>query len=165
MAYFIFNKDTNDLYKIAASQSVMDDNKGFQNDHVDIIDVSDSDFNNYKNHETEASRNGDNITWTTINPAPRFNFTDELQNYIDHISSVINEWLKNSSNKPMASSVIAYRDYIQNLDVDSIITNPSADATWTESTNSYSDGTALESSLEKYVTDQGQTSYHIFELL
>jgi len=166
MAYLIFNKNTSDLYKISANQTIMDANKGFQNEHVDVVEINESDFNNFKNGVTKiSSRDGDTITWTTVSPSVRFNFQTKLQNTIDHKVNIINEWLKVCSTRPMASSVISYRDFIKGLDVTSIITEPSESATYDEASDTYSDGTALQSSLEKYVTDQGETSYHELELL
>tara|TARA_R100001460_G_scaffold2646_7_gene8502 strand:- start:4844 stop:5353 length:510 start_codon:yes stop_codon:yes gene_type:complete len=169
MAYLIFNKgDNSGIYRIAANQDVLDANKGFHNEHMDVVDISDSDFNNFKHRITDfVSRDGDSITWKTYNPGIKFHTRAELQKHIEEVVEHINSWLNLSNNhsKPMASSVETYRDYIRSMDINSIITDPSDSATYDFTTETWSDGTPLNSSLEKYVTDQGQTSYNIFELL
>jgi len=169
MAYIIFNKgDNSGIYRIAANQDVLDANKGFHNEHMDVIEVNDSDFENFKHRITEfESRDGNSINWTTLNPTQKYHKRSELDSYINEVVNTINEWLRVSNNKdkPMASSVITYRDYIRDIDIDSLITDPSESATFNFETYSWSDGTPLNTSLEKYVTDQGQTSYNTFELL
>jgi len=168
MAYLIFSKNTNFLYQIAADQTFMDANKGFHNEHVDLVEISESDFNNLKFQVTSfASRDGNTITWDTINPAVKFNKHVSLQSEIDWLIGCCDNWLNNESNvsKPMNSSVSDYRNFLKGLDISTIITEPSADATYDAATNSYSDGTPLSKSLIKYVSDQGQTAYHPLELL
>ena len=166
MAYLIFNKNTSNLYKIAANQTFMDANKGFHNEHVDIVEISESDFNNLKFEITSlATRNENTVTWNTLN-VKKFNKHNELQNDIDWLVGICDNWLnlEVNSSKSMYSSVSDYRDYLKGLDISTIITEPSADATYNEASNSYSDGTPLSKSLIKYVSDQGQTAYHPLEL-
>jgi len=167
MAYIIFDKGSNNIYRIAKDQTFLNANKGFADEHMDIIEISENDFNNAKYGVTVfGSRDGATITWNTLNPAPRFNWREELTGHKNKIIEELNTWIKNESNKskPMRDSVISYRDYLNTLDVSSIITDPSENATINESFV-YSDGTPLGSSLEKYAEDQGQTAYHLLELL
>jgi len=169
MAYIIFNKDDNSgIYRIAANQDVLDANKGFHNEHMDVVEVSDTDFNNFKHRETEfVSRDGNSITWRNYETGIKFHYRSDLEKYINDLVDDINEWLRISNNKdkPMASSVITFRDYIRGIDIDSLITDPSESATYDSTTDLWSDGTCLDKTLERYVTDQGQTSYNTFELL
>ena len=74
MAYIIFNKNDNSgIYRIAANQNVLDANKGFHNEHMDVVEVSDSDFNNFKHRITEfESRDGNSINWPTLNPTQKY---------------------------------------------------------------------------------------------
>ena len=167
MAYLIFNKDSSNLYRIAANEAFMDANKGFHNEHVDIVEISESDFNNLKFEITFLnSRDGNTVTWNTPT-AKKFNKHTELQNDIDWLITHCDEWLNSESNtsKPMYSSVSDYKNYLRDLDISTIITEPTADATYDEANNSYSDGTPLSKSLIKHVSDQGQVAYHPLELL
>ena len=128
MAYTIFDKGSNNLLRIAKDQTFLNANKGFQDEHMDIIEISDNDFNNVKYGLTIfGSRNDSTITWNTVSPAPRFNWREELTGHKNKIIEDLNTWINNESNtsKPMRDSVVSYRDYLNNLDVSSIITDPS----------------------------------------
>ena len=61
------------------------------------------------------------------------------------------EWLSDprTLDKPMRSSVIAFSDYLSNIDSASIV----------------SEGNPLRKTLVEYCMDQGQTAYHPCELL
>ena len=98
-----------------------------------------------------------------VDVAFKFAYRAELTDYINSTINKINEWLKLNSSKPLASVATTYRDYISNINVDSLITDPSSDATFSD--GAFSDGTPLNSSLEKYVEDQGVTAININQLL
>ena len=82
-----------------------------------------------------------------VDVAFKFAYRAELTDYINSTINKINEWLKLNSSKPLASVATTYRDYISNINVDSLITDPSSDATFSD--GAFSDGTPLNSSLEK----------------
>ena len=152
MAIFIFDKNTNGvshpLYRMAASQSDFDNNKSLVDEHYDIITVSDDDFNNVKKGIKEvASRTDNTVSYSDCS----FLYNDgaSLQKHINAVTETLDEWLKDNSSKPMHANVQAYRDYINSLDVNSIITAESP----------------LETSLEAYVESQGQTAFHPLQLL
>ena len=48
MAYIIFDKGSNQIGRIAKDQSFMENNKGWNDEHVDVVEISDTDFNNFK---------------------------------------------------------------------------------------------------------------------
>lgn len=167
MAYIIFDKGSNQIGRIAKDQSFMENNKGWNDEHVDVVEINDTDFNNFKQGITNfVSRDGNNITWETINPPIKFTHQSDLQAQIQNIVNHIDKWFETETNKnrPMANDVTTYKQVLENIDVSALITDPSADATQDESFN-YSDGTPLNKSLEKHVIDQGQTAFHPLELL
>ena len=88
---------------------------------------------------------------------------------IDIINS-LKEWLdagdgSNVLNKPMAADVTSYYNWLKNLDLSTVITNPSENATWNEETSSWSDGTPLTGTIEAYGISQGINVFHPLELL
>ena len=152
MAIFIFDKNTNgvnhSLYRMAASQSDFDNNKSLMDEHYDIVTVSDDDFNNVKRGIKEvASRTDNTVSYNDCSFL--YNEGSFLKEYIDSVTTTLDNWLKDNSSKPMHASVQTYRDYINSLDVNSIITAESP----------------LETSLEAYVESQGQTAFHPLQLL
>jgi len=164
MAIFVFNKNSSDLYRIAASQFDWDNNKNSADEHFDIVTVSDDDFNNIvKGTKTVSSRDGNTITYADCTIG--FHTRQDLTNHIALVSKQMNDWLIENSSKPIASNIETYKNYIDNINVSSIITDPSDLSTWDSSTNSYSDGTILNKSLEAYVIDQSQTAFHPLQLL
>lgn len=168
MAFIIFNKNDNSgVYRTAATQTIIDQNKGWNDSHVDVIDVSDDVFNNFRYGTSFfSSRSGNTINWDTGHSV-KYHYKNNLEKEIKELIDDIDEWLNNkgNSNKPMRASVITFKEYLEGIDVSSIITDPSDSATYDESTDSWSDGTPLTKSLIKYCVDQGQTAYHYTELL
>lgn len=153
MAIFIFSKHSDNingsLYRIASSQSVYDANKNWQDDLYDIVTVNDNDYTAVKlGTKSVINKNQNTISYGEINTS--FNTQDSLTNYIDSVINTIDEWLINNSSKPLASSVIAYKNFIRSIDVSSL---------------SITEENPLNSSLEAYVEDQGITAIHSLELL
>jgi hypothetical protein len=153
MAVFVFSKNSDgingSLYKIASSQSVYDDNKNWQDDLYDVITVNDDDYNEVKlGTKSVISKNGSTISYQETNTL--FNTPVSLNSYINSVINIIDEWLTNNSSKPLASSVIAYKNFIRSINVSSL---------------SITEENPLNSSLEAYVENQGITAVHPLELL
>jgi len=168
MAFIIFNKNDNSgIYRIAATQTIIDQNKSWNDSIVDVVDVSDDVFNNFRYRTSSfSSRSGNTITWDTGHVV-KYHFRSELDDEIASLINSIDIWLDNpgNSNKPMRSSVNTFREYLAGISVSDLITDPSDSATYNASTDSWSDGTPMTKSLIKYCVDQGQTAYHPTELL
>jgi|TARA_R100001460_G_scaffold53861_1_gene93050 hypothetical protein len=168
MAIFIFAKNSNDqtgaLCNIVESQTVLDNNWNGDPSNYDMVTVSDELFNSVRLQEKEVvSKNGDTVN--TIDTSVAFTFRSGLTQDINVRINQMDNWLKINSSKPLASSVTTYKNFIAGIDVNSLITDPSPDATFDETTGLYSDGTPLNSSLEKYVEDQGVTAVNGSQLL
>jgi hypothetical protein len=152
MAIFIFSKNSDNklgsLYRIASSQSVYDANKNWQDDLYDLVIVDDIDYNTVKlGTKLVISKNKNTVSYEEINTS--FDTEDSLTIYISSVVNTIDEWLINNSSKPLASSVITYKNFIQSIDVSSL---------------SITEENPLNSSLEAYVENQGVTSIHPLEL-
>ena len=149
MAKFIFKKDSDNVVEgvlsfIANDQSHIDNNKNWDESEFDIIDVSDDDFNNIKlGTKGIVSKNGTNVTYFDV--TYNYDSEEKLNTEISKVTERIDNWLSGNSNKPFASTVTNYKNYINSIDVSSI--------------------TPLNTSLEKYVSDQGQTVVNLYELL
>jgi hypothetical protein len=168
MAIFIFRKDSNDqtgaLCNIAENQTVLDNNWNGNSLNYDMVNVSDELFNSVRLQEKAIiSKNGETVN--TIDLSVAHNFKAGLTSEINTKIDAMNKWLKINSSKPLASSVTTYKNFITNIDVNNLITDPSDGATFDETTGLYSDGTPLNSSLEKYVENQGVTAIHCSQLL
>jgi len=168
MAIFIFAKNSDNqegsLYRIADNQSDYDLNKNWNDDMYDLVTVSESDFNSVKlKNKNVVSKNGNTVTYDDV--VWKYTLASVLQNDINNSIADIENWLSVNSEKPMASGVTTYLNYLKGLDATNIVTDPSSDATYDESTNTYSDGTPLNMSLESYAVSQGQTPYIILQLL
>ena len=166
MALFVFLKNFDNiegtLVGISESQSALDNNWSYNSSDYDIVTVEDDLYNKVRLIQKRVlSKNGESVN--TEDVAFKFAYRAELTDYINSTINKINEWLKLNSSKPLASVATTYRDYISNINVDSLITDPSSDATFSD--GAFSDGTPLNSSLEKYVEDQGVTAIHCSQLL
>ena len=69
MAIFIFSKNSNNqigsFYKMASDQYVYDNNKNWKDSDYDIVNVSETDFNDVKfGHKTVVSKNNDNVSFS-----------------------------------------------------------------------------------------------------
>lgn len=168
MAIFIFSKNSDDklgsVVGIAENQSVLDDNWDHDQSNYDLVTVTDDLYNDVRLMQKEIiSKNGDTVN--TENLSLAYDYRAGLTAYINQQLSEINAWLERNPSKPLASTVTTYKNYISNIDVDTLITDPSDDATHDTSTGLYSDGTPFNYSLEKYVEDQGVTAINSKQLL
>lgn len=168
MAIFVFHKNSDgqegSLYRIADNQTNYDANKNWGDGLYDTVTVSDSDFEAVKlGNKTVVSKTGNSVTYRDM--SVRYNFAVDLQEEINRRISDIEQWLKSNSSKPMASGVTTYLNYLKNLKATDIVTDPSESATVDDDTATWSDGTALNSTLETYAQGQGQTVYSSLQLL
>ena len=168
MAIFVFHKNSDgqegSLYKIADNQTNYDANKNWGDDLYDTVTVSDSDFEAVKlGNKIVVSKTGDSVTYQDM--SVRYDFAVDLQKEINRRISDIEKWLESNSSKPMASGVTTYLNYLKNLKATDIVTDPSESATVDDDTAIWSDGTALNSTLETYAQGQGQTVYSSLQLL
>lgn len=168
MAIFVFHKNSDgqegSLYRIADNQTNYDANKNWGDGLYDTVTVSDSDFEAVKlGNKTVVSKTGNSVTYRDM--SVRYNFAVDLQEEINRRISDIEQWLKSNSSKPMASGVTTYLNYLKNLKATDIVTDPSESATVDDDTAIWSDGTALNSTLETYAQGQGQTVYSSLQLL
>ena len=158
MAIFIFQKNSSDIYRIAENQEVMDQNKNFFDDQYDLVTVNQENFDGLRlNKKTIVSRVGDTVT---LEDFP-ISFTESamMQEDINSIISVIDEYLISNSNKPMASDIITYKNYIQTINPKTLITDE--DFSKTPPTPPI----PLNSSVEEYVENQGIKTINILQLL
>ena len=170
MAILIFTKDSdnkeNCLYRMAASQAIYDANKNWNEGEYELVTISDDEYNNIKNGTKEVvKRNGDTIQY--LDHTVKFHKYLELRNEISSKIDVAKKWLLAGMNasKPMASDVSTYINWLEGLDVTSLITEPSDSATWDQETVSWSDGTPLTISIEAHGIAQGVNVFHPLELL
>lgn len=145
MPKLIFAKNGSDtrgqLYKIARDQNHIDNNADWSQDLYDIVEVSQSDYDNVKLNLKGVLWDGTNVTYEDI----AYDQHDEDHaGHKTHTLNHINEWLEENSSKPFATNVTTYRDYVNTLDVSSIPNNES---------------------FEKWINDQGQEVVSLFELL
>jgi len=152
MAKLIFDNNIfTEIHRMAESETFMDANKSFHNEHMTIIEINNTDFSNFKKGLSRfVSCDGTNVVWESITPdsitAPE-GLQAEIDYYVDHLDN----WIAASKNqnKPMWSDVSDFRDYIKGLNPSSIVT----------------EGNPLNSTLVKYTMDQGEKAFHLFELL
>jgi|TARA_R100001460_G_scaffold35576_4_gene68413 hypothetical protein len=144
MAYLIFNKTDSSLYKIAANETDKD-NLNIIDDQWTIKDISDSDFTLVKNGEKLVELSGDTVTYTDVNMT--YESADLLQEWINNIISLINDFKANGNNQsnPNYDSVVAYGQYLNDFDT-STITYP------------------LDKSWEQYCADTGVTYFNSLQL-
>ena len=152
MAIFIFSKNSNDvegsLYRIASDQSVYDANKNWLDDLYDLVTVEDINYNDVKlGRKSVISKNGNTVSYQEVNKL--FDTPVSLSNYINNVTNAIDEWLINNSSKPLASLVVTYKNFIQSIDVNTLVTEENP----------------LNSSLEAYVENKGIAAIHPLELL
>ncbi len=152
MAYLIFNlNDFSGINQIAENDSILNENKNFHNEHRSIVEINNTDFLNFKKGLVEfVSCDGSNVVWNSL-PTPSFPEAGSFDQEINFYQTNVEAWLAESrtNDKPMRASVIAFRDYLLTIDSSSIIT----------------EGNPLEKTLVQYVMDQGQTAFHLCELL
>ncbi len=158
MAYLIFNlNDFSAINQIAENDSILNENKNFHNEHRSIVEINNTDFLNFKKGLADfVSCDGSNVVWNPLvsteeKPFPFYTDPDAFDKEIDFFQKSLHQWLSDprTLDKPMRSSVIAFSDYLSNIDSASIV----------------SEGNPLRKTLVEYCMDQGQTAYHPCELL
>mgnify|MGYP003115679581 FL=1 len=152
MAYLIFNlNDFSGIHQMAENNSIMDQNKNFHNEHRSIVEIDNTDYLNFKKGIKDfVSCDGSNVIWTSA-PAVSYSTAELFSEDIKHHLNITENWLTKprTQNKPMRSLVISFRDYLKNINPSSVIT----------------EGNPLESTVIKYVMDQGENAFHPLELL
>ena len=161
MAVAIFTKNSDNiegaLVGIAENESILENPSDY-----DIVNISDDLYNDIRLEQKRIiDKNGDNVNVAEMSIV--FILKADLTNYINKAVSELNNWLKRKPSHSLATAATTYKDYISNLNVDSLITDPS-EGTFTGADN-LGDGTPLMSSLEKYVEDQGVTVVNTKQLL
>ena len=158
MAIFIFLKNSSNLYRITENQEVMDQNKNFFDNQYDLVTVSQEDFDNVRlNKKSFLNRVENTVTLQDITVS--FTETARMQENINSIVSTIDNYLISNSNKPMASDVITYKNYIQTIDPKTLITDEDFSKT------PITPPIPLNSSVEEYVENQGIKAINILQLL
>jgi hypothetical protein len=168
MAIFIFTKNSDDvensIFCIAANQTVLDENKNWDENKYDVLTVSDNDFNEVKlGNKIIKSKNGNTVTYET--PVYKYYLAKHIQAALDTKIAAFEKYVKNHPSKPMTNSVNTWITYLKSLDPSTMITEPSADATFNNDTLSWSNGTPLTTSIEAYANSQGQTVISVLELI
>lgn len=158
MAIFIFQQNTHYLYRIAESQSVMNENKNFIDAEYDLVTVSQENFNDIRlKKKIITNRQGSSITFQDFPLS--FTKHSDMQQEINGIISVIDDYLLNNSEKPMASNIINYKNYLKTINPSTVITEEDNSVTPAIA------GVPLNSSVEEYCENQGQTAINLLQLL
>jgi hypothetical protein len=158
MAIFIFIKNSPGLYRIAENQEVLDSNKNFSDSEYDLVTVSQEDFNSLRlNKKTIINRVENTVT---LKDTPvSFTESAKMQENINSITSVIDSYLISNSNKPMASDIITYKNYIQTIDPKTLITDEDFSKT------PITPPIPLNMSVEEYAENQGIKAINTLQLL
>ena len=151
MAVAIFTKNSDNiegaLVGIAENESILENPSDY-----DIVNISDDLYNDIRLEQKRIiDKNGDNVNVAEISIV--FILKADLTNYINKAVSELNNWLKRKPSHSLATAATTYKDYISNLNVDSLITDPS-EGTFTGADN-LGDGTPLMSSLENMLKIKG----------
>jgi hypothetical protein len=160
MAIFIFLKNTPDLYRIAENQDIMDQNKNFFDHEYDLVTVSQEDFHNVRlNKIFILNRTENTVTFEQENANIFFTKQLQLQEHINSIVSAINSYLDNNLNKPMASDIITYKNYLLTIKPSTLITEEDM------SVDPPISAVRLNGSIEEYVENQGIKAINLLQLL
>ena len=140
---FVKNNDITkgNLFKIAKDQSHIDNNADWNQEDYNIVDISQSDFDDVRLETKHVIFDGTNVTYED-NPQDEYD-QDHASNK-EHIVNILNNWLEENSSKPFASNVTSYRDYLVSLDASTV---------------------PVRERLEKWINDQGQEVIHPLELV
>ena len=140
---FVKNNDITkgNLFKIAKDQSHIDNNADWNQEDYNIVDISQSDFDDVRLETKHVIFDGTNVTYED-NPQDEYD-QDHASNK-EHIVTILNYWLEVNSSKPFASNVTSYRDYLVSLDASTV---------------------PVREGLEKWINDQGQEVIHPLELV
>ena len=140
---FVKNNDITkgNLFKIAKDQSHIDNNADWNQEDYNIVDISQSDFDDVRLETKHVIFDGTNVTYGD-NSQDEYD-QDHASNK-EHIVNILNNWLEVNSSKPFASNVTSYRDYLVSLDASTV---------------------PVREGLEKWINDQGQEVIHPLELV
>jgi len=168
MAIFVFLKNSDDvensIFCIAANQTVLDQNKNWNENIYDVLTVSDNDFNEVKlGNKIIKSKNGSTVTYET--PVYKYYLAKDIQAALDDKINTFKKYVEEHPSKPLTPTVNTWLDYLKSLDPSTMVTEPSADATFDNDTLSWSNGTPLTTSIEAYANSQGQTVVSPLELI
>ena len=147
MAYFIFNKNSDNLegtlYRIAENQSDFT-NLNINSSDYKIIEVSQENFNLVKYGSKSAIKYNNN-TITYIDNINLFNEKKQLQFCINNFKNSIQQFTAVNKNNPLFDRWNNYYNQLNSLNLDNL-TYP------------------FNKSLEQYFNDLGQPSYNILQL-
>tara|TARA_R110000772_G_scaffold7780_5_gene26156 strand:+ start:296 stop:730 length:435 start_codon:yes stop_codon:yes gene_type:complete len=143
MAYLIFSKTDNSLYKIAANDTDKN-NLNIIDDQYTIKDVTDSEFNSVRNEEKIPELSGDTVTFTDLDTS--YDNPVELQAWIDNVIKLCDEFVSatNQAN-PNYDAINTYNQYLKGFDT-TLITYP------------------LNTSWEQYCADNGTVYFNTLQL-
>ena len=160
MAIFIFIKNSSGLYRIAENQDILDQNKNFFTSEYDLVTVSEEYFNGIRLNKKELLNRVENTV--TLGPedfTSSFKTHLQMQEYINSIVSVMDNYLVTNSNKPMVGDILTYKNYIQTINPSTLITE--ADTSVTPPIPAI----PFTSSIEKHAESQGIKAINILQLL
>jgi hypothetical protein len=158
MAILIFIKNSSEFYRIAENQEVLDNNKNFSDSEYDLVTVSQEDFDGLRLNKKTIINRVEN-TVTLEDTLVSFTESAKMQENINSIISVIDSYLISNLNKPMASDIITYKNYIQTIDPKTLITDE--DFSKTPPTPPI----PLNMSVEEYAENQGIKAINTLQLL
>ena len=140
---FVKNNDITkgNLFKIAKDQSHIDNNADWNQEDYNIVEISQSDFDDVRLETKHVNFDGTNVTYED-NPQDEYD-QDHASNK-EHIVTILINWLEVNSSKPFASNVTSYRDYLVSLDASTV---------------------PVREGLEQWINDQGQEVIHPLELV
>jgi|9_EtaG_2_1085328.scaffolds.fasta_scaffold02262_2 hypothetical protein len=167
MALFIFTKNSdgveNSLLAIAPSQSHYDTHSNFQDHEVDIVTVSQEDYDAVRlNEKNVVSKNGSSVNM--VDEMYRYAYQNQIQDAINEKTKQFDKWIAKNTSSSVYSNVLAFNNYLRGIDVSTMLTEPSASATFDNDTLQWSDGSPLTTSIEKWCESQGQTAINFLEL-
>jgi hypothetical protein len=137
----------NSLLRIAANETEKNELTAMNTPHS-VIDISDSDFINFKIGMQGFTIDGDTITFVENDGPQVYNNADELYDYLLGVRTVLKEFINNANantqSKTLYTQVVNYKDFLDAFDT-STITYPIN--TW-----------------EKYCQDNGITYLNLLQL-
>tara|TARA_R110000822_G_scaffold310547_2_gene443933 strand:- start:2162 stop:2647 length:486 start_codon:yes stop_codon:yes gene_type:complete len=161
MAKIIFDKITGEVYRIAKDQAFLDANKNFNEVDYTILDITTEEFNDLqKEIKRVVSQDGSAVTleaidYSLVPPEPNlyngqplpshYETTEELSSYIKEIIDLFKFYLNFNSDKPLATEVESYLTVLEAVDASSLV--------------------PLNMSLERYLSDKGNSIIHPLELI
>lgn len=145
MAYLVFSTDGL-CVKICANDEEKNNLILPNIEEYTIKSVSESDFTLVKSNQKWASLSGDTINYTDIDSI--FVSSAALKTHFDILKPYLSN-VKNHPSHPIHDGVVAYINYLDSVDTNSIIPN---------------EQTPLQYSWEKYCLDNSITFYHPLQI-